>query len=64
MKFHPPAEFQLFKPTVLDKLEAHCLDKHAYLCRLLRRLEGDCRVVARNVLKEGANQALDTHSLP
>ena len=27
------AEFQLF--------EAHCVDKRAYLCRLLRRLEGD-----------------------
>ena len=33
--------FSYLKPTVLDKLDAHCLDKRAYLCRLLRRLEGD-----------------------
>ena len=32
MKLLPPADFQLF--------EAHRLDKRAYLCRLLRRLEG------------------------
>ena len=33
--------FRYLKLTVLDKLEAHCLDKRAYLCHLLRRLEGD-----------------------
>ena len=33
--------FSYLKPTVLDKLEAHCLDKRAYLCQLLRRLEDD-----------------------
>ena len=38
VKFLPPAEFQ---PTVLDKLEAHCLEKRAYLCLLLRWLEDD-----------------------
>ena len=33
VKFLPTAEFQLF--------EAHCLDKRAYLCWLLRWLEDD-----------------------
>ena len=41
MKFLPPASLRYSKPTVLDKLDAHCLDKRAYLFRLLRRLEGD-----------------------
>ena len=36
MKFLSP----YLKTTVLDKLEAHCVDKRAYLCRL-RRLDGD-----------------------
>ena len=31
--------FSYSKPTVLDKLDAHCLDKRAYLFRLHRRLE-------------------------
>ena len=35
MKFLPPAS--AIRSPLLDKLDAHCPDKRAYLCRLLRR---------------------------